>query len=468
MTRAAAAVELLTAAGLEACWLWTGLGLLAPVLGPAAPAPALLLAGLPLAYGLGRSAAARPRRLGPAVFLSAGAAWLLLAVRVWGVPEGGAGMSGWIGAAAALARLEGGPNAAQLALGAGAVVWACGARLARGPAGPGRIFAEFQFGLIVLGFLFFCAGQWQVAVPWMQPVAALFFLLFFAGAAAARAAAGATRPRGSWLGLLAVYGLLVLGLGALVAAAATPERLQALLAALAGFWDLVAGWLARFFAWLARMLPQPEIAAAPMRAGTAGAVAEGTNLPELLRIPDALRRAAGWMVAGFWIALIGLSLWRIAAELAAWLRRRTAPGDGGRSTPLAGGFSQDLARWLRRLAERLRGVWPPLLRRLLRRRGAPAEPAAAAAVRRTYRRLLAWSARRGCVRRPHETPEEFLAALCRFRPAAADDFRRIAAHYIAVRYGEIEPGPQALQEVAAAWKRAKHAAAPKSRGGLDP
>lgn len=463
-----AAAERLAAAALEACWLGTGLALLAPRLAPGAPAPALLLAGLPLAWGLGRAAfrLSAARRL--PLLLSGTAIYLATALATWGAADGGGTGGRLLSAAASLTRIADGPNAAQLALGAAGLTWACGLRLAARPAAPGRLVAEFQFGLLVLGLLFFVAVQAGVALAGMGPTAALFFTVFLVGAAAARApqaAAGAPAPRAA----AAVAVVLVLSIGALIAAVVTPELVAAVVAGLMELGSVVAAQIARFFRWLAALLPPPEIAPGAASTGGAMPAPPGGSLPDLLRIPEGLRRAAGLLVAGFWIVLIALSLWRIAAELAAWLARRAA-GDGeARVARLEGGLLQELRRLAAWFADRIGG----LVRRLRRRAGrAPKRPAPAGAqaVRRRYRRLLAWAARRGCRRRPGQTPNEFLPALVALRPAAAEEFARLTEIYIAVRYGGLDPDPPTLREIAAAWRRVKAAAAPRRppghRGGM--
>jgi hypothetical protein len=80
----------------------------------------------------------------------------------------------------------------------------------------------------------------------------------------------------------------------------------------------------------------------------------------------------------------------------------------------------------------------------------------AAAVRRVYRRLLAWSAGGGCPRGRHQTPHEFLGTLCDWLPQARTQLTLINEQYSAVRYGGRRPGADAIQALERTYQDVRH------------
>jgi hypothetical protein len=109
-------------------------------------------------------------------------------------------------------------------------------------------------------------------------------------------------------------------------------------------------------------------------------------------------------------------------------------------------------RLLDRVRCRLTG-WIAWLHGALGRGPAPDSlPAEAAAVRRLYRHLLVWAAAGGCPRRPHQTPEEFLARLCDWLPEARAKLSLITAHYTEVRYGGRRPDRDVVRLLESAWQ----------------
>jgi hypothetical protein len=453
---------LLAVGGMEACWLMTGLRLIGPMTGPGALPLIELLAGLPLAFWLRRLSAALPRAVRIGLGPAAGLIWVM-----WSAMQGMAAgpetapPDRVAALFSALLRWTNGPNPVQLSMAGGAVAWGCGIRLAAARIDFDRLLTEFQFGLVLLVILFFSAGQLNLGLPEAGLTAVVFFGFFTAGAAAVRGSleGGWMRgdSRGRWLGVAAIYAALVLGLGLILAAAATPGLLRRALDLLIQLWDLLAELVAGLLALLARLLPQPDIAAHPTGGGRAGPTPEGPNIPDLLQITESVRRVAGMLVGAFWVVLLAVSLWRIAAQIAGWLRQQVAAADGTEVRRLDGAFGEDLLRLARWLWGRLRG-WGAAIGLWMRRPGRPgAATTEAAAVRRLYRRLLIWSAARGCRRRPHQTPGEFLEDLCRWRPQARHAFRCISEHYVAVFYGDIRPEPQAVRDISSAWRQVQRA-----------
>ncbi len=435
-----------------------GLWLLEAQAAPEAlPVPGLML-GIPLAFTLWRLT----RTFSPSLRLSAGLVggliWSLLLIVLVDFPVVAqlepAAVYDPIGR---LFQRPGAPNPIQLTALAAAAIWVGGLRLAAVRIGFDQLLSEFQFGLPILLVIFFCAAQWEAALPAPAAVVFSFFTFFLLGMAAARGGGWLQgRARARWLAALVLNAALVLGVGLLLTAAVTPEALKLVLDGLQSLWNAMVEWIARFIAILARLIPQPEIKSYPIGGGAGAAPQDPSAIADLLRIPDSVRRVAAFIVAAFWVVLFGICLWRMASQVAAWLRRQMNEFDGAEVETLRGAFRQDVRRFLSRLLRRLRG-WTAWLGYLLGRRPmAGSLPAEAAAVRRVYRSLLAWSAAGGCPRRRHQTPHEFLGQLCDWLPEARTDLKLITEHYTEVRYGGRRPEAAIVKLLESAWQDVRH------------
>jgi hypothetical protein len=146
----------------------------------------------------------------------------------------------------------------------------------------------------------------------------------------------------------------------------------------------------------------------------------------------------------------------MASQIAVWLRRQLNDLDGAEVETLRGAFRQDVRRLLSRVLRRLRGWIAWLGYALGRRPMTDLLPAEAAAVRRVYRSLLAWSAAGGCPRRRHQTPHEFLGQLCDWLPEARTDLKLITEHYTEVRYGGRRPEAAIVKLLESAWQDVRH------------
>jgi hypothetical protein len=440
---------------MEACWMVSGLWLMeARAAAGALPVPWLML-GLPLAFALWRLTRGLSPSLRLIFGLAGGAIWALLlivfsAFAIDALPE-----SFW-GAELfnSLVQRNDAPNPIQLTALAAVATWIGGLRLAVLRVGFDQLLSEFQFGLPILLFIFFCAAQWDAALP--APAVFSFFSFFLLGMAVARGSDGGGwlqgKARARWLAALVFNAALVLGVGLLLTAAVTPGALKLALGCLQALWDAMVEWVVRFITFLARLIPQPEIKAHPMSGGAGAAPQDPAAIANLLQIPDYVRRIAGFIVAAFWIVLFGVCLWRMASQIAAWLRRQMNDLDDAEVETLRGAFRQDLRRLLRRMRRRLRGWIAWLGYALGRRPLADSLPAEAAAVRRVYRSLLAWSAAGGCPRRCHQTPHEFLGKLCDWLPEARPKLALITEHYTGVRYGGRRPDADVVKLLESTWQ----------------
>ncbi len=447
----------LFAGGMEACWMICGLWLLEARAAPGALPVFELMLGVPLAFAMWRVTRALSPSLRFSAGLAGGVTWALLLVLWSTFPDEALPEPAWItGAAGRLFQRQGAPNPIQLTALAAAATWTGGLRLGTVRIGSEQLLGEFQFGLPILFFIFFCAAQWDAALPGTAAAVFCFFTLFLLGMAAARGgdAGGWMKgpARARWLFALACNAALVLGAGLLLTATVTPEAIKLVLDGLQALWDAVIEGVVRFIAFLARWIPQPEIRSHPMGGGVGPGPQNPAAVAELLKIPDYVRQAAAFLVSAFWVALFGVCLWRMASQVAAWLRRQLNDLDGAEVETLRGGFRQDLRRLLYRVGCRLRG-WIAWLRCALGR-GPVSDslPAEAAAVRRLYRNLLVWSAAGGCPRRPHQTPDEFLVRLCDWLPEARAKLLLITAHYTEVRYGGRRPNRDVVKLLESAWQ----------------
>jgi hypothetical protein len=441
--------------GMEACWMIGILWLVESRVTPGElPVPWTML-GVPFAFVLGRlvQAISSPRRI--AAVLTAGLAWILVLTRIseFAAP---AESAGWTGLVSGLFQLRGGPTPLQITALAAAAAWAAGLRLSARPVDFEQILSEFQFGLLALLGVFFCAAQWGIALPALPPVVLIFFILFQLGMAAARSRDTGgwleSEARAPWLAALVFNVALVVGAGLLLTAIVSPGALALILRFLEAGWDIMTEWVIRFIAFLARLIPQPEIKSAAIGGGAGPSPQAPHSIPDLLSIPDYVRRIAAWLVSAFWVVLFAVCLWRVASQLAGWLRRRMNDMEGAEIEIVPGSFRQDLRRLLRWIRQRIAG-WRAWVRFAIRRKSElQAMPAETAAVRRVYRALLAWSAARGCPRRQHQTPQEFLGRLCEWLPPACAELTLITEHYSAVRYGDERPGTDIIKTLERAWQ----------------
>lgn len=450
-------IGILFAGGMEACWMVSGLWLMEARAAPEAlPVPWLML-GLPLAFTLWRITRALSVSLRLSAGLAGGVIWALLLIVFSALPIDALPESAWgVGLVKRLLQRQGASSPIQLTALAAVAIWVGGLRLATVQVGFDQLLGEFQFGLPIMLFIFFCAVQWDAALPAPAVVVFSFFSLFLLGAAAARGSdAGGWlqgKARARWLAALVFNAALVLGAGLLLTAAVTPEALKLALGFLETLWNAMIEWVVRLIAFLVRLIPQSEIKAHPMGGGGASVPQDPSTITNLLQIPDYVRRIAGFIVAAFWIVLFGVCLWRMASQIAAWLRRQMNDLDDAEVETLRGAFRQDLRRLLRRLRRRLKGWIAWLGYALGRRPLADSLPAEAAAVRRLYRSLLAWSAAGGCPRLRHQTPHEFLGRLCDWLPEARAKLALITEHYTGVRYGGRRPDADVVKLLESTWQ----------------
>jgi len=156
----------------------------------------------------------------------------------------------------ALTRIFDTFNPELIILFGGPVLWWLGGRLARRRAGFASTVAEFQFGLVMLVFVFWIASMLGVGSASTIPVALTFFLCALLGIAVTHA-----REKEGWLtglyripwsGLVLLSISLVLILGLIVSSIITPELLQMIWAVV----KMVLRLVMQAIAWLVSLLPE--------------------------------------------------------------------------------------------------------------------------------------------------------------------------------------------------------------------
>jgi hypothetical protein len=422
--------------GMQACWLLTALALVQARTG-SGPALEWVGMGALLAAACWRGTVPFGVKLKVAARLGGGVAWALI---VWAAND---------------PRMPALGAAAVQPAAVGLVGWAWGCRVAAARFGPAPVVREFQLGLLALLAVAAAAGGWRVALPGLAPAGCAFFLLFGAAAAAARSGTAAgpdAHARRIGFALAAANGAAILGVGAAIAALVTPEALEVVLTALAAGWHWAVGRLQEAVHFLASLVPAWRDPGPGLPEPAARAAERSTLYHEILRLPEWLRSAAEAITVAAWVALGSAALWRVAAEVAGWLRRLASDAEGAEIEKVRGAFRRDLIRLLSAVRRRWAEVMIRFRALLGRGCAADAECAESAAARRCYRRLLTWAAAAGCPRAAAQTPYEFLERLAAWRPQSRAAFEIVTEQYVRVRYGGIRPSPPDLEKLEGAWR----------------
>jgi hypothetical protein len=344
-------------------------------------------------------------------------------------------------------------------------LWALGGRIGSIRAEFARAIAEFQFGLVCLVFLSLLAAQLGSPLPHALPMALSFSLFSLMAAAAThtqegRAGAfvlGGTR----WLGLLVITLLLVAVLGTLLVSVVTPEAIAMVLSTM----EKAARWILQrimeLMAMLARLFPEPQPLAIP--GPTPIPQQAQSEWVKWLILPDWARELGRWVVSLSWLVLIVVALWRISSQFFGWLRRRWTGLEDAEIEPMVGAFGEDLRTLLRNAI-----LWVLRILRFRRRAVESAWSPEIASVRRTYRRMMRWAARRGHPREPAQTPAEYLETLVAALPGSRGDLGLITERYVRARYGLDPPSGEEVHEVERAWWRLRRSGRELRRRNAEP
>lgn len=334
------------------------------------------------------------------------------------------------------------------------VLWWLGRRLARRICNFAAMVSEFQFGLVMLVFIFFVTSQLRVTLGNAVPIALSFFLFALVGTSMAHALEGTSwlsgLYQGHWSGLLLVSISLILLLGLLISWAVTPDLLQVIWAGIKWAWGLIWGLIMKVFLFLASLFPESEpVEPPPMPSMPAVEPDEGFSLT----MPEWLRSGLRLALSILWIGLILLALWRISSDIFRWLRRKLASMAGAEFEPMPGAFKADFLGLLKRILLGLLGLKLPF--RLRGKKGA--FPPEVASVRQIYRQLLRWAAAGGYPRHIAQTPHEYCYILVGLLPEAKGDLDLVTQQYVKTRYGALLSTGDELNELSQAWNRIKQA-----------
>jgi len=450
---------LLLSALFEICWTYGffAIGLLSLTGGRAALSPFMyggtfLFALYSARLALNLRLAARARQ---ALIIALVIASVLLLIRATLFPQAGLLDSGWIGeTATALGRVFFAFSAADLLALCGIFAWYRGLTLSQASFDFESVGFRFRGGVILLAALALI-NTWNGQIDLSGLLAAYFLCALLAVALARQEDLGRTDSqvslplRGPWLAILAGSALAVLALGALLAAALSPQGVAVLGQALSPLRPLLV--LALYlFLFIAGVIVEALVAVVtfvfsglhrggnpfegfrPPPAIPLEQMTQSNDLSALAQVLDPLRT----------VCAVGLFLGMLVMLALALNRARARPNRAGHesreSVPVGLDLNpfRALRHWLR---------MPSL------------QPGAddAASIRRIYASLARLSAQRGFPRQDAETPYEFVPDLRAALAATESEERLITDAYVRVHYGEHAPSPDEMRQVRAAWERIK-------------
>jgi hypothetical protein len=335
-----------------------------------------------------------------------------------------------------------------LLLGSG-LAWFLGRRLASQPVSYGRLLGDFQFGLVMLLAAFLVSHGLEQGLHRPVLLSLCFFGVSLSGIAVARGAIGseskASLSRGHFTGTILTLIAIVCALGLLVGMAVTPDVLRVLLDAM----RYIGHLLQALMAWLASLMPQPEIEPG-IPAGPA--TGDDSALREFYRslpVPALLKRGLYivWVTTVLGMLLYGL--WQLCSQVLAWLRRRMDMGEGAELESLDTGFLSELAAFVRRMVALVRTMAARVFAAVLRT-GGRGQPAT---VRTVYVGFVRWAGKKVLAREPWQSPHEYMSTLAEYLPAATPDLAVLTEAYVLARYGQHEPDDGIVDEMTGACKR---------------
>jgi hypothetical protein len=163
---------------------------------------------------------------------------------------------------------------------------------------------------------------------------------------------------------------------------------------------------------------------------------------------DSFRAVIRFIWGAMVISLLLAALWSISSQVFEWFRRKMGGMGEAEVEPLPGAFREDLLNFLKKLLRIFGFAWPF-------GKGRSVEPLLPGVdwVRKTYRQLSAWAAKKGHARNPAQTPYEYLPGLVAWLPERGGDFAFITEQYVRTRYGLSAPTENGLEELRQSWQR---------------
>jgi len=325
-----------------------------------------------------------------------------------------------------------------------AILWFAGRRLAFSKADFSAALTEFQFGLIFLILLFLI----NYMAKFDQSISITLTIIFFTLSLSCIAITHAQNNRSGfnslkeihWPGMIIISIAIIICLGIIISIIINPNFINLILAGLKWIWSMIEKLMA-----LIAGLFQPGTGSIPP-------VEDPTFTPpdheteNILGLPEWLREklSLGWVI-GFTVLFL-IALWRIASQVAAWLRGRLA-NNGGETERLKGAFRQDIINLIKRILEFI-------FRIKFKKQGEKHEEylsSESAQVRNVYREMLDWGRKNGIPKQPYQTPIEYSRLLEDSAAIDPESVNYITGHYQDVRYGGKQPAQNLLATLIEKW-----------------
>jgi len=345
-----------------------------------------------------------------------------------------------------------------------AVCWILGGRLGRRPVDFTAVAGSFQFGFVIFVVAIVSADLSGADTGFAIPLLPIFFLSGLAGLFSLRLREMPelrNRGRLTWI-LLAAVGLsATLLLAGSIALLVHPELLDRMLAVGTAVFKAILHGIFRILEWLASFLPERQSVPLPGGVPAPGGQGEPENWVQWLRIPDEVRSTLRFLVSLAWLTLLLVAAWHTCSQVLVWIQRRFLRRPDIRYESIEGTFRVGL--WVSILSALRRiAFWG---RRILglpsRSFRTPARDSLSIA-RNIYFRLEKWARSAGYVRRPFQTPHEFLRRLVEVFPDLRWEFTFITQQFAGARYGPIPPGENALDKMRINWKKVRKYRRPKT------
>jgi len=350
----------------------------------------------------------------------------------------------------AFSRIWTGLEPALLIIICSAVLWWMGRRLAIIKMDFAATVSEFQFGLIMLVFIYLIAHYVNTETNTAIPIILAFFTCGLLGISISHDQEGRgwfnSSGRWHWSVMLLISVGLILVIGLIVSLLLSPELLQMIIKGLKWLWETIE----KLMQWLAGLFPQT---AQPDETGQSQNVT-GTPMPEetlKLHFPEWLGSSFRiiWtvMVAG----LLLLAIWQMASQIFTWMRKN-AGGTGGESESLKVNLWSDWMHWFKRLIS-------GLLRIFSRDTGSQKSGITGEArrVRQIYGQWLRRMTSAGYPRQKARTPLEYQAKVEDLLCEQKEEVKAITSEYMRVRYGAAAPSIQEVERMKEQWNILKKA-----------
>jgi hypothetical protein len=352
----------------------------------------------------------------------------------------------------ALARTVHGLTRESLVALSSAVFWGFGCRLAYVRIHFATLVSEFQFGLAVLLTLFLLNAQWELSTAALIPLTLAFFFFALGGIAVSHAAERESwvwgRYRHRWFAFLLLTIGFILGIGWLISAVAKPSLIELILSLLSAAGQWIWAWIVKFFIFLGELIPPPKPAELPPVARLPRM--KGPAEEPFILFSESVREVLRFIWGAGVISLLLAALWSICSQIFGWFRRKMGGMEDAEVEPLPGAFREDLLNFLKKLLRIFGLAWPF-------GKGRSVEPMlpGVGLVRKTYRQLSAWAAKKGHARNRGQTPYEYLPGLVAWLPERGGDLAFITEAYVRARYGLSAPTESGLEELRQSWQRVR-------------